>query len=275
MKRWHKAVVCGTAMALLGGVGVAWAADGGSHAQPAPKHPTVGAHFIGDGTTESRFTPITPCRIVDTRSHGGPIAANTTRSYYAQAPSATIAAQGGNSAGCAIPVAATAVQATITTVGASGTGFLKTWPFNAGVPGATFLNYGKAPISNGGTVAICITCTKDFWVGVYGHPTNVVVDVQGYYLKPMWAVVNADGSVARGSRVTGHVFFGAGLYEVDFDRDVTACNLVADVGSTTAGAAAGYATVAGRDGVPNGVFVETFNPAGALAALPFHLSVTC
>jgi hypothetical protein len=36
-----------------------------------------------DRAIESRFTPITPCRIVDTRSGGGPLTVNTVRSFYA------------------------------------------------------------------------------------------------------------------------------------------------------------------------------------------------
>src|SRR4051794_13925193 len=49
--------------------------------------------FIADPLTDLVLTPLNPCRIIDTRSGGGPIAANTQRTFSATTSSFT--AQGG------------------------------------------------------------------------------------------------------------------------------------------------------------------------------------
>src|SRR5262245_44081008 len=91
----------------------------------------------------------------------------------------------------------------------------------------------------------------------------------------LWAVVNTDGTMARGSHVTstqklepqfitagvGPTAAGDGAYEVVFDRDVSDCAYVATLGS------ANVSDVLGRGGVSvsprfanvNGVFVQTYN----------------
>ena len=51
-----------------------------------------------------KYTPVTPCRIVDTRKSGGKIGAYTQRNFYVYGSGGTISAQGGNSAGCPAPL---------------------------------------------------------------------------------------------------------------------------------------------------------------------------
>ena len=43
----------------------------------------------------------------------------------------------------------------------------------------------------------------------------------------LWAVVNQNGTLARGSRVTAVTWLGTGRYEVTFDRNVTGCAYIA------------------------------------------------
>jgi hypothetical protein len=94
----------------------------------------------------------------------------------------------------------------------------------------------------------------------------------------MWAVVNADGTLARGFRVTSTARLGSGgQYEVIFDRNVTRCAYVATIGlsGSVGNSPPGETTVVGRIGVPNGVFVTTGNSAGTQTDLGFHLAVHC
>lgn len=94
--------------------------------------------------------------------------------------------------------------------------------------------------------------------------------------KPLYAVVANDGSFVRGRHTTGSTHLTTGAYEVDFTRDVSACAFVASVAQPSDGIAPqGTATVAGRAGNVNGVFVQTFNLAGTQADSPFHLIVYC
>jgi hypothetical protein len=97
-------------------------------------------------------------------------------------------------------------------------------------------------------------------------------------LGQLWAVVNADGTLARSRGGTSAASLGVdGQYEVVFNRDVSACAYAATLGDATASTGAeGVVTVAPRDGDVNAVFVQTFDVLTSVEAdLPFHLAVFC
>jgi hypothetical protein len=92
-------------------------------------------------------------------------------------------------------------------------------------------------------------------------------------VRQLWAVVNLNGTLARGSRVTGVTKLGPGQYEVTFNRSVTGCAYVA----TTINAysqALGIFTAGGHLSA-NGVYIETKNQGGGLTDGPFNLLVAC
>ncbi len=93
----------------------------------------------------------------------------------------------------------------------------------------------------------------------------------------LWAVINADGTLARGSRVVSADLIAGSQYEVIFNRNVTGCAYNAVVGTPGSSVfpAPGGAEVAGRSGKPNGVAIQTFTPAGSADQRPFHLQVIC
>jgi hypothetical protein len=90
-----------------------------------------------------------------------------------------------------------------------------------------------------------------------------------------YAVVNADGTLARGFQTATAQNLGTGFYEVIFTVDVTGSAYIATVGNSgTSGIEpTGEATVVGRAGTPNGVFVTTTDSAGNFADRGFHLAV--
>jgi hypothetical protein len=90
-----------------------------------------------------------------------------------------------------------------------------------------------------------------------------------------FAVVNADGTLARGLRAASAQRLGLGVYEVVFNRDVTAGAYVATIGLSGAVGAAnpGEITVVGRAGNTKAVFVTTHSSTGAPADAGFHLAV--
>jgi hypothetical protein len=92
-----------------------------------------------------------------------------------------------------------------------------------------------------------------------------------------YAVVNANGTLARGFKAVSAQRLGLGAYEVVFRKDVRNCAYVATIGlSGSAGASApGEITVVGRAGNDRGVFVTTHSSGGAFADLGFHLAVHC
>jgi hypothetical protein len=91
----------------------------------------------------------------------------------------------------------------------------------------------------------------------------------------MYAVVDANGALARGRRAVSAARLATGAYEVVFRRDVRRGAYVATIGlSGSAGSSLpGEITVVGRAGNDRGVFVTTHSSGGAAADLGFHLAV--
>jgi hypothetical protein len=93
----------------------------------------------------------------------------------------------------------------------------------------------------------------------------------------LYAVVDSNGTLARGRRAVSATRLATGAYEVVFRRDVRRCAYVATIGlSGSAGSSLpGEITVVGRAGNDRAVFVTTHSSGGALADLGFHLAVHC
>jgi hypothetical protein len=99
----------------------------------------------------------------------------------------------------------------------------------------------------------------------------------------MFAVVGDDGALLRGAGATSaEPDILDGEYHVVFDRDVSGCVYTATAGiagsrSGSGGSSLipGVATVSSLAGVPEGVFVETYDFAGNRLSLGFHLMVFC
>ena len=167
-------------------------------------------------------------------------------------------------AGPALPLALlTAAALTLTLMSASGAEAAPKAPASPVVAGGQGGTTAQPPVSKAdadGARAALVPAT------LAGMPPTA----QSYY-----AVVNPNGSLARGFQVWSVIQLSTGSYQVVFSHDVTGSALIATVGisGSTGASAPGYATVAGRNGVPNGVFIQTFNSSGVLSNLGFHLAV--
>lgn len=137
------------------------------------------------------YVAVDPCRIVDTRSGAGPIAADTSRDF--QVSGANLSSQGGTS--CVHPRATSgvdpvAVSAYIVAVptGTSGGGLLTAFPADQADPDDSIATVNFAAgqvIGNTTTATLCensANCTNGP-LGIITHNTeqDVVIDVQGYY----------------------------------------------------------------------------------------------
>ncbi len=140
-------------------------------------------------TSGPRFVPVTPCRMVDTRasSPAGPFAVNETRTFRVAGSgiedlaSPGIAPQGGVAGGCGVPENATAVELTVTAASPEGAGFVRVGPNTPGDPTGTVLNFTSAQgITN--TAAVAFVGDGRLKVKVFGARTQVLIDVQGYYV---------------------------------------------------------------------------------------------
>lgn len=89
----------------------------------------------------------------------------------------------------------------------------------------------------------------------------------------LFAVVNINGGLISGNRVTAVSKLGPGQYEVTFNTNVSGCAYLAT--TTNAWSQALGIFTAGGHLSGNGVYVETKNQGGGLTDGPFHLWVAC
>ena len=83
---------------------------------------------IGDSSADLIYTPVTPCRVFDTRSSTAGILVGDTQRNFFVAGNTGFANQGGNSGGCGIPYGpATSVMINFVAVAPTGAGNLRAW----------------------------------------------------------------------------------------------------------------------------------------------------
>jgi hypothetical protein len=189
------------------------------------KHMTTKA--LGDTADDLAYTPVTPCRILDTRTGGGVLLAGQTRSWLAANPAGTFATQGGASTNCGIPIKPAAVLANVTVFDTTGgPAFLVAWPFNQARPLASTLNWTTVAqqLANAFILPLCtgVGCTSDFSTFASAQ-TGMLIDVMGYFAAPVGTAVQctevasanttipvtSDTAVALPSCATGSTRTGA------------------------------------------------------------------
>jgi hypothetical protein len=165
------------------------AAGGLGDIEAAVRGPVV-PKVLGDTAADLAFTPVAPCRIIDTRSAAaGILAAGTQRSFLVRNPGG-FASQGGSATDCGIPGTATAVEMNFVAVSPAGGGDLRAFAFGGAFPNASVLNYSNVAglnIANGIAQPVCNpaarTCTNDLTIQTDVSTTHLVVDVVGYFNK--------------------------------------------------------------------------------------------
>jgi hypothetical protein len=138
---------------------------------------------LGQSFQDLVYTPVTPCRIVDTRAAvAGALSGGVARSFEVDASDLT--AQGGSATGCAIPfLAAQAVAMTVVAVNPAGPGYITAWGLGPR-PRSSVLNYSPgAVVANTAIVPVVPGGGEDFTLFSLAT-THVVVDVLGYFAAP-------------------------------------------------------------------------------------------
>ena len=141
---------------------------------------------IGSLSSDLVYTPLTPCRIVDTRVAGGTIPALATRGFKAWG--ASFAAQGGSATPCGIPqnTNVAALDLNVVVVGTGADGYITLFPFGVAQPTASTLNYlAGAVLANGAAVKVSQASLANDWNVYTSAATHFVADVTGYYSKPV------------------------------------------------------------------------------------------
>jgi hypothetical protein len=196
----------------------------------------------------TRFVPLTPSRILDTRSHVGvpgdtPVAGGSTIEL-------TVAGHGGVPAN-----GARAVVLNVTATGAGGSGWVTVWPsgqnkplasnLNLGYVGQTIPNQVIVPLGDGGAIELFAKVTTHLVADVAGYFTDATTSAAGRFI-PSAPTRLLDTRFANGVATTTRP--GAGsvtTVQLAGRGPVPASGVAAVVVNITAtdSAAAGYVTV--------------------------------
>jgi hypothetical protein len=153
----------------------------------------LGPLVIGASSSQLVYTPVQPCRVIDTRVAGGPLGGGTIRNF--RLTGTGLESQGGAAAGCNLPFGpATAAVVNFVAVNPSGAGNLRAWAYSTppvAAPNASIINYTPVSgvtlnLANGVVVPLCdlmqTTCPgADLRVQADTSATQLVADVLGYF----------------------------------------------------------------------------------------------
>ena len=199
------------ALAALGGVGhrvgddriidgLAAAAPG----TPARQIPAIGK-ALGALGEDLVYTPIQPCRIVDTRNAGGAIGAGQTRSFKA-AGIGSYAGQGGSTGNCGMQSEApSAVALNVTAVVPVQAGYATVFPHGTVRPDTASVNYAAGAVVNSAIIAKVPNpaLNLDFSVFTFAE-SDFVVDIVGYFAPPRaTALACVDSALGTATIIAG------------------------------------------------------------------------
>jgi hypothetical protein len=142
---------------------------------------------LGALSNDLVYTPIAPCRIIDTRSTAaGAIAANSTRSFVAINAS-NFTSQGGSATNCGtLGLNATAVAVNVTAVTPTNAGYATAFPFGTPQPVAASVNYAAGAIVNNALIVQIPNPLSSFDFTIYTFAqSHYVVDIVGYFAPPL------------------------------------------------------------------------------------------
>jgi hypothetical protein len=157
----------------------------------------IGDHFAelaeppvvpGDAADATgRFNAVTPTRVYDTRGGAGKLPAGGSRNIQIAGTFPTT--------GVTIPADATAVALNVTVTNQGGGGFLTVYPAGSGNPGTSNLNIPAPGKDIANAVAVRLTGGQITIANSNpGNPTDVIVDVTGY-----WSTSTGDAMTAVAS----------------------------------------------------------------------------
>lgn len=197
----------------------------------------VGTMALGSIDSDLVYTPITTCRIADTRVVGGPIPTNGYRDLLGTTAT-DFTSQGGSGTDCGIPANVSALSLRLTAVNQANYGYFTLYPADEGKPFISSLNFTAGrPVSNHGIVRLCRpSCAHQ--LKVYANiRSDLVIDVDGYFTEP-----HATALDCTMAQQTGNLDLLGGLQ------------------TRTVSCPAGYTATGGGCGGPLGIGVSNSQP---------------
>lgn len=150
---------------------------------------TLASAQLGNPSTDLVYTPVTPCRIIDSRiATAGQMPADSVRSFNGWTTT-NFANQGGlNNSDCNIPANTdtAAIVVYFTVVHPSAAGYITTYPGDALRPLASTVNFAAGEVKgNNATLKLNQTGTGSHFKVFTSSAAHLVADVVGYYAKPV------------------------------------------------------------------------------------------
>ena len=141
---------------------------------------------LGALSNDLVYTPVIPCRILDTRNTAaGAIAGNSTRNFVGFGVS-SFASQGGSATNCGVnPLSATAIAINLTVVTPAAFGYATAYPFGTAQPVAASLNFTAGAIVNNALIVQTPNPISSFDFTIYSTAqSHYVADIVGYFAPP-------------------------------------------------------------------------------------------
>ncbi|MBI4885299.1 MAG: hypothetical protein HY826_14725 [Actinobacteria bacterium] len=201
------------------------------------------------GDTASSFVPITPCRLLDTRSTS-PVGPRSTPITAGESLSVQVTGSNGS---CVIPSSATAIVINVTAVGPTAASFITLFPADVSLPNASNLNFtaGQSPAPN--LVTVSLSAGGAIKIFNESGNVNVIGDIAGYYQPD-------NGTANAGSACTVNGLAGVIVNGFDHDHNVSSKCFTSLVGTLAGSGAASSVDGAGLNATfngPTGVAVDT------------------
>ncbi len=178
---------------------------------PPVSRPQIIAASLGSATSDLVYTPITPCRILDTRTAGGAIAGGFGRDFNAVVGAGgNFSSQGGSATDCgAVAAGQAAAVINVTAVTPAGAGFATVYPFGTTRPLASSVNYTAGAIVNNTVVTKLPNplTTRDFSIFTFAA-SDFVADIVGYYAPPVATALECTTVNATQTNVAAGAYVG-------------------------------------------------------------------
>ncbi len=249
---------------------------------------SVEVKALGDANADLTYTPLNPCRILDTRYVGGPLAANVARTFNGY--STNFSTQGGTASNCGIPSGVAALAMNVYAVNPTNLGFIKVWPANGTEPAVSTVNYqvGITAIATGALVPVDAVNSNRF-SAKSPAVVDFVADVVGYFRAPGGTIGDIT-AVTAGAGLSGGGTSGAVSLGIA-NAGVTAA-MLASSGCTVGqilkyngtnwacaadatGGGGGVTSITAGTGLTGGTITTTGTIAADTAYLQRRVSATC
>ena len=142
----------------------------------------VGAVLViqnaGATSVASSLIPITPCRLVDSRTGSAHVGERTGPWGPGETVTLAVAGTHGN---CTIPTGTTAIAANVTIINPTGASYLTLYPADAVAPTASNLNWSAGQQATPNQVTVGLSGGGAVNVFNFDGHVDVIVDIVGYY----------------------------------------------------------------------------------------------